>query len=93
MYWMIYLIDIDAILHVNPYIDNCGLAMVFNPTLSTLTRNLTLPLYYTGLKTSAMVYHEGQDTGQLFVLEQDYSISIPMSMVPQTITWFLVKAR
>lgn len=85
--------DIDAILHVNPYIDNRGLAMVFNPTLYTLSHNLTLPLYYTGLKTSVMVYHEGQETGQPYNLERDYSISFPLTMEPLTITWFLIKEK
>ena len=67
--------------------------MIYNPTLYTLSRNLTLPLYYTGLKTSAMIYHEGQDTGQAYDLEQDYSVSLSLKMEPQTITWFLIKAN
>lgn len=88
----IFALDIDVILHVNPFIENRGLAMVFNPTSYTLTRNLSLPLYYTGLDTSAIVFHEGQQPGQAYSLQRDYSISISFTMMPETITWFLIKA-
>lgn len=67
--------------------------MVYNPTLYQLSHNLTLPLYYTGLKTSVMIYHEGQEPGQAYNLEQDYSVSLLLKMEPQTITWFLIKAN
>ena len=76
---------------MNPYIDNRGLAMIYNPNLSNISRNLTLPLYYTGLSATAVVYHEGQTPGQSFTLEHDYSISLSITMAPQTITWYLIK--
>ena len=34
--------DYDCILHVNPYIEHRGLAMVFNPTLSPSIHNSEL---------------------------------------------------
>ncbi|CAI8032348.1 hypothetical protein GBAR_LOCUS18287, partial [Geodia barretti] len=41
--------DFDCILHVNPFITNRGLAVVFNPTSTSLNFTLSLPLYYTGI--------------------------------------------
>ena len=46
-------------MHVNPFITNKGLAMVFNPTLEHITATLTLPLYYTGLTDLAKVSQMG----------------------------------
>ena len=46
--------DFDSILHVNPFITNRGLAMVFNPTSSSLNFTLSLPLYYTGITSKVL---------------------------------------
>jgi len=43
--------DIDCILHVNPQLKQKGLAMVYNPTSRRISRQLKLPLYYTGRST------------------------------------------
>ena len=82
--------DLDCILHINPRIDNRGLAMVFNPTGSTLSWNLTLPLYYTGISNKAQVFQEGISPPTVFSLDRDYTISIPVTMAPTSITWFLI---
>ncbi|MDE3180442.1 MAG: alpha-galactosidase, partial [Acidobacteriota bacterium] len=47
--------DIDAILHVNPQLDIKGFAMVYNPLNVAITRTLTLPLYYTGIRGEARI--------------------------------------
>ena len=65
--------------------------MVFNPTSTSISRNLTLPLYYTGLDTMASVSQEGQAAKQ-YTLARDYSITLALDMKPQSITWFLIKA-
>jgi hypothetical protein len=83
--------DVDSILHVNPLIDNKGLIMIYNPTQYEITRSFKIPLYYTGLTTIAVVYHEGEGMGTNYSLERDYSISININMPPQTITWYLIK--
>ena len=61
-------VDIDCIMHVNPKLEKRGLAMVFNPTSTTLSRKLILPLYYTGISTEAMILHEGVMPGEHHVL-------------------------
>ena len=64
--------------------------MVFNPTDSQINRELTLPLYYTGISQSALVMQEGALPGTNYTLERDYSITVPFTMKPKTITWFLI---
>ena len=84
--------DYDCILHVNPYITNRGLAMIFNPTQSTISRSISLPLYYTGISNKAMVLHEGQTPGTVIALERDYSIQVSVEMAAQTVTWVLIQS-
>ena len=51
--------SIDAILHVNPSIDEKGLLMVYNPLDHAVKQNLTINVYYTGLSTVASVSENG----------------------------------
>ncbi len=65
--------------------------MVFNPTSSTIARNLTLPLYYTGLSSKAYLLHEGEE-GQTYTLDREYKITVPINMTAQSITWYTVSS-
>jgi hypothetical protein len=57
-----------------------GLAFFFNPTGENLSQILEVPLYYTGLtSTATVVFEDNQDTKQVFTLRRDYYIEIPIS--------------
>ena len=77
-------------MHVNPFITNRGLAMVFNPTLDALAMNLTLPLYYTGLTNTAKISEQGK-TAKTVTLARDYSVRVYVSLPARGITWFLIQ--
>ena len=49
--------DWDGWLHVDPdpAVETRGLAFFYNPTQETITRSITVPLYYSGLKDRAVV--------------------------------------
>ncbi|MEM7655767.1 MAG: alpha-galactosidase [Bacteroidota bacterium] len=47
--------DWDGFLHVNPNLNERGYALLFNPTDQAMQRELSLPLYYTGLTESATI--------------------------------------
>ena len=64
--------------------------MVFNPTVSHISANITMPLYYTGINNKARVATEGTSVWKTYTLERDYSITLNVSMAPKTITWFLI---
>lgn len=82
--------DIDCILHVNPYLPIKGLAMVFNPLDRDVTRNLTLPLYYTGLTDTANVrWRDGQP--KTYHLDRQYNITVPLRMSPRSVTWLTLE--
>ena len=83
--------DFDCILHVNPDLQDRGLAMVFNPTSQSISRNISLPLYYTGIWEKAVVMKEGATPGTTYTLDRVYQIELQsVVMEPKTITWFLV---
>lgn len=77
-------------MHVNPFISNKGLAMVFNPTLDRVARNLTVPLYYTGLTNLAKVSQMGA-AFKTYTLDRDYTIEVSVDLGPRNITWFLIQ--
>ena len=82
----------DCFMHVNPLIENRALAMVFNPTGMSLTTSLKLPLYYSGLNSSASIANENKEF-ITYVLDRDYSVKLPLHLNAFQITWFLVRAK
>ena len=75
--------SIDGFLHVRPFVEDSpyrGLAMFFNPTNHKIKELIEIPLYYTGLTTTAKVTLEGQKgTTEQFTLARDYTIEVPIS--------------
>ena len=65
--------------------------MVFNPTDQTISRNISLPLYYTGISEKAVVMKEGVTPGTPYTIDRTYTIELEsVVMSPKTITWFLI---
>jgi len=82
--------DIDCILHVNPHLKRRGLAMVYNPLGRNVERQLRLPLYYTGLTTTARI-REQRGKSRKYRLDRQYSVEIPINIAPGGITWFVIE--
>ncbi|MGZ5423370.1 MAG: alpha-galactosidase [Candidatus Aminicenantales bacterium] len=82
--------DLDGFLHVNPRLTTKGLAAVFNPTDRTISREWTLPLYYTGLGATARVSEKG-GPARTYRLDRSYRISVAVSLPPRSLTWFTIE--
>ena len=82
--------DIDYILHVNPDIKEKGLAMVYNPTVIEVEKEIKLPLYYTGLRNKAKI-REREGHLKEYQLERDYSVNVSVKIGPQSYTWFVIE--
>lgn len=83
--------SIDGWLHANAQLDDAvGFAVFFNPTGAQLNQTLRLPLYYTGIETTALVSQEDGPAVAL-ALARDYSVALPVSMPPQSVTWFAIR--
>ncbi|MBI1842281.1 MAG: hypothetical protein HYR88_15705 [Verrucomicrobia bacterium] len=82
--------DLDWMLHVNPSLKEKGLLVVFNPLDQPVTKTLRVNLYYTGLRESARVRHQGQAPKRVG-LNRDYSIDVPVQAAGQSMDWFVIE--
>ena len=82
--------DWDCILHVNPWLPQKGLAMVYNPTNETIQKPLVLPLYYTGLSEKAEI-REREGKAIAYSLDRNYRVEIPVTLAPRSYTWFVIE--
>ena len=82
--------DLDCMMHVNPFIQHKGMVVVFNPTDRTITKEMRLPLYYTGLKGKATVT-SSDGNKQHFSLNEEGELLLPVSIKAQGISWFLIE--
>jgi len=79
---------IDAFLHVNPWLREKGLMMVFNPTQEHVSDTLTVPLYYTGLTNMTYVSEQGA-ASTLYTLDRQYNVYVPVNLASLNVTWFI----
>eukprot|EP01065_Artemidia_motanka_P000574 TRINITY_DN1026_c0_g1_i1.p1 TRINITY_DN1026_c0_g1~~TRINITY_DN1026_c0_g1_i1.p1 ORF type:complete len:774 (+),score=191.91 TRINITY_DN1026_c0_g1_i1:58-2379(+) len=83
----------DGWLHVRPTgaanSTEVAVAMIFNPTDKAVAATVSLPLYYAGLSTDALVSVNGATAVKHTVL-RDYSVPVAMSMPPRSIHTIVV---
>jgi len=86
--------DVDWMLHVNPFpseVDGArGMLVVFNPLEQDVTRTLRVPLYYTGLDTTARVALEGGEEREV-ELARDHTIELEVTVQARGMTWVTVR--
>ncbi len=82
--------DWDGILHVNPNLKTKGFVLLYNPLKEKITRTISLPLYYTGLTTTALV-REKESIARKYVLDRNYTIQLTVSIAPESYTWFSIE--
>jgi hypothetical protein len=81
--------EIDGIMHVDPELNEKGMALFFNPTNETLTQTIKLPLYYTGhTDTVSIQEKEGERTD--YILARDYSVELKVEIPANDSTWFVI---
>ena len=81
--------DWDGLLHVNPALPECGLAVIYNPLEEPIQRQIKLPLYYTGLTDQAVVRWEDGRT-EAVMLARDYSVMLTVKVPARGRVWFTV---
>jgi hypothetical protein len=82
--------DIDCLLHVNPALKRCGLAMVYNPLDREAQRSLTLPLYYTGLTRTAII-REQDGPPRHCSFDQRFQVRVPVRVPANGRTWLVIE--
>jgi hypothetical protein len=82
--------DIDGILHVNPQLKTKGLAMICNPLDQPVRREVKLPLYYTGLTTTAEIRVQDGEPQQ-YKLDRGYNVTVPVTIPARGCTWLVIE--
>jgi hypothetical protein len=82
--------DWDGFIHVNPLLKQKGFVMLYNPTKTPMTRTIKVPLYYTGLSSTATFKEKG-GTPKKYVLNRNYEVELTFSIEPEGYTWFVVE--
>lgn len=82
--------DYDGILHVNPFGQDKGLIMLYNPLDTPVQKTIAVNLYYTGLDQQArLTDSQGRET--VLPLLRDYTIALPINIPPRSQQWFVVR--
>jgi len=81
--------DWDGWMHVNPFLPVKAMALLFNPLKQSITRTISIPLYYTGLNQSAVVESAGKQT--TYQLSRNYSIAVNVTIPPENYTWLTIR--
>lgn len=82
--------DWDGIMHVNPFLPQKGLAVLYNPLDTPIKTRLTLPLYYTGLTRIAHI-REQEGKSRAYRLDRRYRVRVPVTIPAHGSTWFVIE--
>lgn len=82
--------DWDGWMHVNPLLKQKGFVLLFNPLKQKITRTIKLPLYYTGLATTATL-RDQHGVVKRCSLGRDYTIPLTFSIAPESYAWFVLE--
>jgi hypothetical protein len=82
--------DWDGILHVNPQGEEKGLLMLYNPTGEPITRELKIPVYYTGL-TDKVKLEDGEGKIKTCPVSRDYHIFFTAVIPAKGYSFYILK--
>jgi hypothetical protein len=82
--------DWDGLLHVNPKLGTKGMIMLYNPLKVAITRTIKVPLYYTGLTSSALLREKG-GVAKRYPVNRKYEITLTFNIAPESYTWFTIE--
>jgi len=82
--------DWDGILHANPNLKEKGLVMLYNPLKEKITRTIKVPLYYTGLTTSAKI-REKEGSSKSYKLNRDFTVDYTFTLPAEGYSWFVIE--
>ncbi len=77
-------------MHVNPQLKTKALVMLYNPLKEKIIRTIQLPLYYTGLKNTALI-REKEGVAKNFKLSRDYEVELNVTIDAESYTWFVIE--
>ncbi|MHA8051567.1 alpha-galactosidase [Aquirufa sp. ROCK-SH2] len=82
--------DWDGFIHVNPRLKEKGFIMLYNPKKEAIQRKIKVPLYYTGIQTSAqLIDKDGKKS--IVKLNEQKDIELNVRIDANSFTYFVVQ--
>lgn len=82
--------DWDGFLHVDPGGEEKGLLMLYNPTAEAITRELNIPVYYTGLSDKVKLESSTGNT-EICPVSRDYQISVIADIPAKGFSYYVLR--
>ena len=82
--------DWDGLMHADPSLAEKGLLMLYNPLQEEIVKTIEVPLYYTGLTSTAKVSREGAKA-EKYELDRDYKIRLNVKIPAGGYTWYVIE--
>ena len=82
--------DVDVQLHVNPRLEERALAVIFNPLDVAVTREITLPLWYSGLRGAARIVRSDGSSAPL-TLDEQARATVSVTLPPRGVDWIVLR--
>lgn len=83
-------IGTDGWIHVDPNGKEKALIMLFNPTKETMSKELVIPPYYTGLNDKASISVESKNQNS-YVLNQNQEVILRVDIPTDGNKWLVVE--
>ena len=82
--------DWDGIMHVSAQLPQKAVAMLYNPTPHPITREVALPLYYSGLTQSVRI-REKEGVPKTYTLDRNYRAHVSVTIPAAGYTWLVAE--
>jgi hypothetical protein len=81
---------LDGVLHVNPALEDKGLAVFWNPTSAEMTEEVVLPLYYTGVSDRPRISrNDGKAVAHK--LDSEGRARLKLTVPPHGAVWLVIR--
>ena len=83
--------DWDGFMHVSSTLKDRAFVLLFNPIKQEITRKISLPLYYSGLK-GAVVVSKKDELKSLTTIKED-KINLEVTIPAEGYSWYVIRAK
>ncbi|CAL1520421.1 alpha-galactosidase [Chitinophaga sp. MM2321] len=82
--------DWDGIMHVSAQLPQKAMVMLYNPTQQPVTREVALPLYYSGLTRTVRI-REKEGAAKTYTLDRAYTAHVTITIPAAGYTWLVAE--
>lgn len=82
--------DWDGFMHVSPTLKDRAFVLLFNPTDQVINRQVSIPLYYTGLGPKAFVF-EKDDLHRQIMADNKGNLKLNVSIPAGGYSWYVIR--